>query len=59
MLFNFVGMANTQDIPQAQAQNPLQLAGEVSDPREEARLAFERMKALSHGMTARCHQDCK
>ena len=52
MFFNFVGMANTQDIPQAQAQNPPQPAGEVSDRREEARLAFEQMKALSHGMTA-------
>ena len=46
MLFNFVGMANRQDVPQSCAQNNPLLPGKVVDPQEEARLGFERMKVL-------------
>ena len=52
MLFIFVDMANTQDVLQSSAQySPL--PREVEDPQEESRLAFERMKALSNGLTVR------
>ena len=48
MLFDFVVMANTQDVPQSSAKNN-PLPREVRDPQEEARLAFERMKLYRMG----------